>query len=83
MITTTVTPETVFENLGILLSLLGNADDILPDSVDCAQCGYDAAFEKFGADFLCESCITLIGNVLASVQYGIEPDEDGNVSVIA
>ena len=83
MITTTVTPETVFENLRAMHDLFRHADDILPDSVDCAQCGYDAAFEKFGADFLCESCIALIGNVLASVQYGIEPDADGNVSVVA
>lgn len=83
MSTTTVTPESVFKNLQVMHRLFGHSDEILCESVDCAQCGYDAAFEKFGSDYLCESCIGLIANVLASVQYGVEPDEDGNVSVIA
>ncbi len=49
----------------------------------CAQCGQDDAYERFGTDYLCEHCLTLIGNVLATIQYGITPDDDGGISVVA
>ena len=79
----TVTAEVVFTNLAAMNDLFSDPADALEESVMCAQCGHDDANERFGTDYLCEECLTLIGNVLATIQYGITPDEDGNVSVVA
>ena len=83
MSTSTKTAETVLKNLSAMNDLFSRPADALEDAVDCAQCGTDDAYEKFASDYLCESCLTLIGNVLAAVQYGIEAHEDGSISVIA
>lgn len=83
MSTSTQTVETVLTNLSEMNGLFSSPADALEDPVDCAQCGTDDAYERFGTDYLCESCLTLIGNVLATIQYGIEADEDGRISVIA
>lgn len=79
----TVTAEEVFTNWSAVNDLFSGPADALEDSVMCAQCGQDDAYERFGSDYLCEDCLTLIGNVLATIHYGITPDEDGNVSVVA
>jgi hypothetical protein len=83
MSTTTVTPEIVFKNWSAMHDLFSDPGNALEEAVMCAQCGHDDAYEKFGDDFLCEDCLTFVGNLLAKIQYGLDPDEEGNVSVIA
>ena len=83
MTITSVTAEEVFKNWSAMHDLFSNPDDALDDSVDCAQCGAGNAFARFGTDYLCEACLTLIGNVLATIQDGIKPEEDGTISVVA
>ena len=83
MTITTVTAEEVFRNWAAMHDLFSDPADALEEAVMCAQCGQDDAYERFGTDYLCEDCLTLIGNVLATIQYGIEPDQDGTISVVA
>ena len=83
MATTIVTEEKIFANWTAMHELFSDPEDALEDSVTCAQCGLDDAYERFGTDYLCEDCLTLIGNVLAKIRYGTDPDENGNVSVLA
>ena len=81
MTTTTVEGEKIRENWAAMIDLFSDPADALEDPVMCAQCGQDDACERFGTDYMCEHCLTLIGNVLATIQYGIKPDEDGTISV--
>ena len=81
MSTSTVTAEEVFTNWVAMQDLFSDPEDTLEEAVMCAQCGHDDAYERFGSDYMCEHCLTLIGNVLATIQYGIKPDEDGTISV--
>jgi hypothetical protein len=83
MTTSTVTAETIFKNWSAMHELFSEPEEALEEPVNCAQCGIDEAYERYGTDYLCESCLTLIGNVLATIQHGIEPDEDGSISVVA
>ena len=83
MSTTTVTAATALKNLSAMQALFSDPADALEESVVCAPCGHDDAYERFASDYLCEECLTLIGNVLATIQYGIDPNEDGTVSVVA
>ena len=81
MTTTTVTAEEVFKNWSAMHDLFSDPQETLEESIMCAQCGDDDAYERFGSDYMCEHCLALIGNVLAMIQYGIDPDEDGKISV--
>ncbi len=83
MATTTVTAEEVFKNWSAMHDLFSDTGDALDEPVECAQCGTDDAYERFGTDYLCEQCLTLIGNVLAKIQHGITPDNNGTISVVA
>ena len=83
MTITTVTAEEVRKNLSAMHDLFSDPGDAIEESVMCAQCGQDEAYHRFGTDYLCEACLTVIGNVLATIQYGIKPDQDGTISVVA
>lgn len=83
MTTTTVTAEEVFKNWSAMHDLFSDPEKALEEPVMCAQCGTEDAYERFGSDFLCEPCLTLVGNVLATIQYGLRPDEDGTISIVA
>ena len=79
----TVTAEEVFTNWAGMTDLFSVPADALDEAVIWAQCGHDDAYQRFGTDYLCEDCLTLIGNVLATIQYGITPEDDGTISVVA
>ncbi len=82
MSTSTVTAETVFQNLSAMYDQFTTIDDPLECPPACAHCGIDEVYGRFGADALCERCDTLIGNILTNIRYGLEPDENGSVSVV-
>ena len=83
MTTTTVTAEEVYRNLFAMYDLFSDAGEALDCPIMCTQCGQDDAYERFGTVYLCEHCLTLIGNVLSMVRYGIEADADGTISAVA
>ena len=83
MIITDATAEEVFKNWSAMHDLFSDPEDALEESVECAQCGEDDAYERFGSDYLCESCLAIIGNILAKLQYGIRPKENGTISIVA
>ena len=60
-----------------------NAVEESPDGpFVCAHCSIDEVHERFGSDSLCERCATLIGNILTTIRYGLEPAEDGLISLV-
>ena len=82
MTTTTVTAAEVFKNWSAMYDQFSAADESLDGRFVCAHCGTDEVHERFGSDYVCERCATLIGNVLTTIHYGLEPAEDGLISVV-
>ena len=78
----TVTAEEIFQNWSAMYDQFCAVAGPLAYPVMCAHCGIDEVYERFGSDDLCERCVALIGNVLASIHYGLEPDEDGAISLV-
>ena len=82
MSTSTVTAKEVFKNWSAMYDQFSAAEESLENPALCAHCGIDEVHERFGSDSLCERCATLIGNVLTTIHYGLEPDEDGSISLV-